>query len=130
MKLLKNSFALAIALVAIGLTLASYAGAFEKAAPVKNDAQIPDCFTVITTCNPSATYTINVSDCPIDIIENRGLIGASTPVDPDEVCPPLAPIVFCCAKIIPGGNCPPFTPAGLPLGQYMVDEVICKTRTN
>lgn len=135
MKLLKNSFAVIIAVVAVGLTLASYGGVFTNTEVVKvvKKSMQSDCFssiqvsTSLANCNATTPFVIDVQNCPGTTLNGRGLTAATAPVDPSEACQPDEEVLFCCAIIQTGGNCPAFNPEGsLPLGQYRVASVECK----
>ncbi len=103
MKRFKIGFAAIIAILAISVTVASYAGAFKatKAAPTAID-----CYTSVaylpnspSDCTTQALLRINLENCPSPLPLNKPLVTFTTPVDQEVRCPQSGG-KFCCAKVI------------------------------
>lgn len=118
MKNLKLGFAAVIAILAIGATLASFAGAF-KAKEVKAAG---DCYTNFTSIvNPSNCVAITPipTDCSIakSVLPGKAFLrGAQISTECTEVGD-----VFCCATVKAATNSCPNTVAN-----QVIDQVLCR----
>lgn len=130
MKALKGSLVALVAILAVGLTVAMQAGAFESKAPLR----VADCFPTATIANASCVQ-VAVNDglacSPVPSILNRPIFSLSTaPIDPVTDCPTGAKL--CCIKIVTGTqlcNQPQIDLDGtgpLPAQYYRVSSIECK----
>lgn len=134
MKTLKGSFLALVAILAVGLTIAMQAGAFESKV-----ARVNECYTSITTLDPTANcQQVSTNICE-SVVATRPIfsLGALFVGDPEQLCP--GGDFLCCVKIVAAARqCPTqpqIDPAGAPaLGFYQVasglGSIYCKDTQN
>ena len=128
MKALKGSLVALVAILAVGLTVAMQAGAFESKA-----VRVNECYFGVTTLDPLNNCAQKTAIECDDIVTNEPIFSLSTTVltdqgQIDEECPGGS--TFCCVKIVQGARLctqPQIDPAGAPaLGYYRVASIFCQ----
>lgn len=133
MKKLRISFAAIIAIVAIGLTVAAQAGAFEN----KAVRVITDCFRPHADLEVKLPSACNAADVEIPVGTQCNTIQAGsaivsvgtpfyTPAQAQSLC--LGGQYFCCFTVVESANCPAV--AAIDLGEgakkYAVNQIFCR----
>lgn len=126
MRNLKLSFALVIAVLAVGITAATKASSFGKLA-------ITDCFEVLTV-TPTATVTDDriLSDAltaaqAVSLKASHPFVRAvSSPINEGEEC--TGDATFCCAEIVvtSNTNAPLVSLEGQPAARYAIADLFNK----